>query len=57
MIQGCSITQANKEMAVGLALASNTQTSTLSSIAVTGLLTSPKLPQIIERNSQRLAEN
>ena len=44
-------------MAVGLALASNTQTSTLSSIATAALLTSPNLPQLLARNSELLEKN
>ena len=56
-LKGCSVSQANKEMNVGLALASNTQTSTLSSIATTALLTSPEVPQLLSRNSEMLAEN
>ncbi|MCJ1401065.1 hypothetical protein MMC11_004277 [Xylographa trunciseda] len=52
---GCSVTQANQEMAVGLALAANTQTSALASVFVTALLTSQELPSLIALNSQRLA--
>ena len=44
-------------MAVGLALASNTQTSTLSSIVTTTLLTSLKAPQLLARNSELLGKN
>ena len=44
-------------MAVGLTLAANTQTSCLSAITATALLTSPKLNSIIATNSKRLAEN
>ncbi|KAF1998234.1 PLP-dependent transferase [Amniculicola lignicola CBS 123094] len=51
-----AITQANNEMAVALALAANTQISSLSTIFVTSLLTSPKLPKLIALNSQRLAQ-
>lgn len=50
------MTQANPEMAVGLALASNTTTSTLSSIFVATLLTSPEVPKLLTLNSERLAE-
>ncbi|KAL9084060.1 MAG: hypothetical protein Q9165_008261 [Trypethelium subeluteriae] len=53
---GCTVTQANPEMAVGCALASNTQTSSLSAICVSKLLASPDLPKLIELNSKRLAE-
>lgn len=42
-------------MAVGLALAANTQLSALTTIFVTSLLTSPELPRLIALNSQRLA--
>jgi gliotoxin/aspirochlorine biosynthesis aminotransferase len=56
IFKGCVITQANPEMQVGLALASNTTTSSLSSIFVSSLLTSPKLPEILKLNSQRLGE-
>ncbi|KAF3896639.1 hypothetical protein GTR04_1230 [Trichophyton interdigitale] len=53
---GCSVTQANKEMHVALALASNTETSSLAAVASTALLTSPKLPDLLQLNSQRLKE-
>jgi aspartate/methionine/tyrosine aminotransferase len=43
-------------MAVGLALAANTQNSALTSIFVTHLLTSPELPSLISLNSTRLKE-
>ena len=43
-------------MAVSLALASNTQTSCLSSIFVSALLTSPQLPELLAKNYQRLSE-
>ncbi|KAJ4357162.1 uncharacterized protein N0V89_001737 [Didymosphaeria variabile] len=52
---GCTVTQFNEEMAVALALAANTQISALSTIFVTNLLTSPKLPSLIALNSQRLS--
>ncbi|KAI1778792.1 1-aminocyclopropane-1-carboxylate synthase [Hypoxylon cercidicola] len=52
---GCAVTQFNEEMAVGLALAANTQTSALSTIFTTSLLTSPKLPSLIALNSRRLS--
>ncbi|RMZ66210.1 aminotransferase -like [Pyrenophora seminiperda CCB06] len=52
---GCTVTQANSEMAVGLALAANTQISSLSTIFVTALLSSPQLPSLISLNAQRLA--
>ena len=43
-------------MQVGLALASNTTTSTLSSIFVSNLLTSLELPKLIQLNAQRLLQ-
>jgi gliotoxin/aspirochlorine biosynthesis aminotransferase len=43
-------------MAVGLALASNTTTSSLSSIFVSTLLTSRQIPRLLALNSDRLAE-
>lgn len=52
--QGCTVTQRNKELAVGLALAANTQTSSLSAIVVRELLLSPKLPALLTLNSERL---
>ncbi|OTB04088.1 hypothetical protein M426DRAFT_59221 [Hypoxylon sp. CI-4A] len=52
---GCAVTQFNDEMAVGLALAANTQTSALSVIFVTSLLTSPDLSSLISLNSRRLS--
>lgn len=54
---GCTVTQANKEMVASLVLASNTQTSSLSAICVSALLTSAKLPALIALNSERLATN
>jgi aspartate/methionine/tyrosine aminotransferase len=42
-------------MAVGLALASNTQISALATIFVTSLLESPELDSLIELNSRRLS--
>ncbi|KAI1824917.1 PLP-dependent transferase [Xylaria intraflava] len=53
---GCCLTQANKPLATGVALASNTQTSSLAAVATAGLLTSPDLPQIFELNAKRLSE-
>jgi len=52
---GCTVTQGSKEMAVGVTLASHTQTSTLSSICVAAILTSPQLPELFAKNSERLA--
>ncbi|KAL1604778.1 putative secondary metabolism biosynthetic enzyme [Paraconiothyrium brasiliense] len=52
---GVTVTQANPEMAVGLALAANTQISSLSTIVVKSLLTSPKLPGLITQNAKKLA--
>ena len=43
-------------MAVGLALASNTTTSSLSAVFVSTLLTSSKLPELIALNSARLGK-
>ncbi|KAI0455771.1 putative ACC synthase [Xylaria acuta] len=53
---GCCVTQANKPLATGIALASNTQTSSLAAIATAGLLSSPDLPQLFELNAKRLSE-
>ncbi|RYP47127.1 hypothetical protein DL768_006770 [Monosporascus sp. mg162] len=53
---GCCITQGNKPLAIGLALSSNTQMSSLTAVAAAGLLTSPDLPRLLALNSQRLAE-
>ncbi|KAI0139752.1 1-aminocyclopropane-1-carboxylate synthase [Pestalotiopsis sp. NC0098] len=52
---GCTVTQNSEEMVVGLALAANTQISSLSTIFVTHLLTSPQLPSLVALNSIRLA--
>ncbi|POS75432.1 hypothetical protein DHEL01_v206174 [Diaporthe helianthi] len=52
---GCTVTQSNPEMAVGLALAANTQISALTTTFVTSLLKSPELPSLISLNSRRLA--
>lgn len=43
-------------MHVGLALASNTETSSLAAVATTAILTSPKLPDLLQLNRQRLRE-
>ncbi|KAI0468886.1 PLP-dependent transferase [Xylaria cf. heliscus] len=53
---GCCVTQANKPLATGIALASNTQTSSLAAIATAGLLNSPDLPQLFRLNAKRLSE-
>jgi gliotoxin/aspirochlorine biosynthesis aminotransferase len=50
------VTQGNHPLAVGLALASNTQMSSLTAIATTALLQSPQLDSLIALNSSRLAE-
>lgn len=55
ILQGCTITQDNEEMAVGAALASHTQTSTLSAICVSAILTSPLINWLLAINSDRLA--
>ncbi|CAG8976233.1 hypothetical protein HYALB_00011999 [Hymenoscyphus albidus] len=52
---GCTITQGNKEMAVGVTLASHTTTSSLSSICASAILTSPKLPDVFAKNSELLS--
>lgn len=52
--QGCCITQNNKPLAVGLALACNTQMSSLTAIASSRLLMSPELPHLLHLNSERL---
>lgn len=39
-----------------MALASNTQMSSLTAVATTSLLTSPELPQLLSLNSKRLSE-
>jgi aspartate/methionine/tyrosine aminotransferase len=54
--KGCIVTQDNTPMAVGAALAANTQTSSLSAIATEGLLSSPDLPSLLKLNRERLAE-
>lgn len=54
--QGCCVTQTNRALQVGLALASNTQMSSLTAIFTAALLASPKLPSILEINALRLAE-
>ncbi|TRX90970.1 hypothetical protein FHL15_008175 [Xylaria flabelliformis] len=53
---GCCVTQANKPLATGLALSSNTQLSSLTALVTTKLLTSPELPRLFELNSKRLGE-
>lgn len=50
------VTQANEEMAVGLALAAMIQTSALSAIFATYLLRSSTLSDLISLNSRRLSE-
>ncbi|KAI1422005.1 1-aminocyclopropane-1-carboxylate synthase 7 [Xylaria sp. FL1777] len=53
---GCCVTQANRALHVGLALAANTQVSSLTAIFTTALLTSSRLPSLLETNASRLAE-
>ncbi|KAI0401575.1 1-aminocyclopropane-1-carboxylate synthase 7 [Xylaria palmicola] len=53
---GCCVTQANKPLVTGLALSSNTQLSSLTSLVTTSLLNSPNLSQLFSLNSKRLAE-
>ncbi|KAI0902708.1 1-aminocyclopropane-1-carboxylate synthase 7 [Ustulina deusta] len=53
---GCCITQANKPLATGLALSTNTQLSSLTALVTTSLLSSPELPKLFSLNSTRLAE-
>lgn len=55
--KGCVVTQANRALAAGVVLASNTQTSSLSAICTTALLNSPQLPNLLALNSERLACN
>ncbi|KAF2259677.1 1-aminocyclopropane-1-carboxylate synthase [Lojkania enalia] len=52
---GCCITQANRPLATGIALSTNTQVSSLTAVATTSLLTSPKLQDLLTLNSERLA--
>ncbi|KAF2014421.1 PLP-dependent transferase [Aaosphaeria arxii CBS 175.79] len=52
---GVTVTQANPGMAVGLALAANTQTSSLSAICTIKLLSSPQLPSLMKDNAERLS--
>ena len=52
---GCTVTQSNTELTLGLALAANTQISALSTICVTALLSSPQLASLVSLNAQRLA--
>ncbi|EEH33262.2 hypothetical protein PAAG_04315 [Paracoccidioides lutzii Pb01] len=54
---GCIVTQDNRDLSVGLAVASNAQVSSLSAIFTTTLLSSPKLPFLVALNSARLAES
>lgn len=53
--QGCLISQANLPLRTGMALLTTTQTSCLSSILTTALLTSPKLPALLAVNSRRMS--
>ncbi|KAK5636076.1 hypothetical protein RRF57_011788 [Xylaria bambusicola] len=53
---GCCVTQSNKPLAVGLALSSNTQLSSLTALVTTSLLTSSALPHLFVTNSERLTE-
>lgn len=55
--QGCTVTQGNKALAVGHALAALYLTSSLTAVFVVALLTSPELPALLELNSQRLARS
>lgn len=51
------MSQANQPLLTGVALASSTQVSSLSSVFVTALLTSPELPRLVALNTKRLAES
>ncbi|RWA06381.1 hypothetical protein EKO27_g8722 [Xylaria grammica] len=53
---GCCVSQANKPLATGLALSSNTQLSSLTALVTTSLLTSATLPRLFLLSSGRLAE-
>ncbi|EEH42724.2 uncharacterized protein PADG_07544 [Paracoccidioides brasiliensis Pb18] len=54
---GCIVTQDNRDLTAGLAVASNAQVSSLSAIFTAKLLSSPKLPFLVALNSARLAES
>ena len=51
------MTQANQEIAVGLALAANTQTSSLTAMSVTALLRHHELSHLMDLNRERLGRN
>ncbi|KAK8092443.1 uncharacterized protein PG998_014928 [Apiospora kogelbergensis] len=53
---GCCVTQHNRAMQVGAALAANTQVSSLTAIFTTALLNSSKLPSLLKTNASRLAD-
>lgn len=53
--QGCCVTQVNKRLATGLYIVSNTQISSLTSIATTSILNSTELPRLFALNSERLS--
>ncbi|KAI1176305.1 1-aminocyclopropane-1-carboxylate synthase 7 [Nemania sp. FL0916] len=53
---GFCITQANRALQVGLALAANTQISSLTALFTRALLISPKLPALLKINAAKLSE-
>ena len=57
LAQGCVVSQANQPLLTGVALTSSTQTSSLTSVYVTALLTSPELPGLVALNARRLADS
>ena len=54
--QGCTVSQANPTLRNGVALAASGQVANPSSLVVTRLLTSPRLPELVALNSARLAD-
>ncbi|GIK07526.1 hypothetical protein Aspvir_003192 [Aspergillus viridinutans] len=52
---GCTVSQHNPKVIVGVSLASNTQTSSLAAIFTQNLLCSPLTPQLMRLNRERLS--
>ncbi|KAF7128641.1 hypothetical protein CNMCM5793_003492 [Aspergillus hiratsukae] len=53
---GCIVSQANPTLLLGLRLPMSSQVSSLTALCTTSLLTSAKLPQLIQFNSERLLD-
>ncbi|GIJ86444.1 hypothetical protein Asppvi_005333 [Aspergillus pseudoviridinutans] len=53
---GCTISQANPTLLLGLCLPMSSEVSSLTALCTTSLLTSPELPRLIRLNTERLLD-